>query len=144
MFATDDPPGGEFMSSGYSATEYPSSKKCTWKIKSNTRIGLYFKTFQTESGYDFVKVYDGESESSTLIGSYSGSTIPPYITSSSKQLYIVFTTDGSNQKKGFSAHFDGMRYILFILPFNVDLSWARGHVIQAQALADLLFPCHDS
>jgi len=96
------------MSSGYSKNHYPANKKCTWKITSNTRIGLYFKAFDTESGFDYVKVYDGDSESSSLIGSYSGSTLPPYITSTNKQLFVTFSTDGSGERWGFSAHFDGM------------------------------------
>jgi hypothetical protein len=95
------------MSPGYPAGEYTDDKQCSWKITSNTKIGLYFKTFQTESGYDYVRVYDGGSSSARSIGNYSGSALPPYITSSSNQLYITFTSDASTTNKGFAAKFQG-------------------------------------
>jgi len=48
-------------------------------------------------------VYDGGSYSSPLIGSFSGSSLPAAITSSSHKLFVRFTSDGSNTGGGFAA-----------------------------------------
>lgn len=53
--------------------------------------------------YDYVYVYDGGSSSAPLIGRFSGSKRPAAIVSSTNQLYIRFTTDGSVQRYGFKA-----------------------------------------
>ncbi|XP_031569538.1 putative DMBT1-like protein [Actinia tenebrosa] len=104
-YESSNPPGGEIMSPGYPSQDYGNDKQCHWKISSNSRIGLWFKTFRTESVLDTVKVYDGGSASAPLLGTFSGSRLPPYITSKSNQLYITFTTDGSLGYKGFAASY---------------------------------------
>jgi len=55
-------------------------------------------------------VYDGGSYSSPLIGSFSGSSLPAAITSSSHKLFVRFTSDGSNTGGGFAAGYHG-KYI---------------------------------
>ena len=66
-------------------------------------IALTFTSFATEAGYDFVRVYDGATTSSTLLGTYSGSSLPPVLTSSGGSMLITFTTDGSIAAAGWSA-----------------------------------------
>ena len=52
--------------------KYSNDMNCNWTISSNAKLELAFIRFQIESGYDFVKVYDGPTSSSTLIGEYDG------------------------------------------------------------------------
>ncbi|XP_031556386.1 fibrillin-1-like [Actinia tenebrosa] len=92
LYQSTIPHGGEIMSPGY-PTQYSDNQNCYWTISSNTNIGLYFKTFNTEGCCDHIRVYDGNSTSSPQLGSYSGSTLPSYITSSSNQLHITFRTE---------------------------------------------------
>jgi subtilase family serine protease len=70
------------------------------------KIRLDFTSFQTESGYDILYIYDGTSTGATLIGTYSGNTVPGivYASTSSGALTMQFTTDGSVQGNGFTAN----------------------------------------
>lgn len=95
---------GELKSRNFSpGRQYPNQLYQYWKLTSNTRIGIYFKVFSTELCCDKVRIYDGSSPSSPLIGDFSGNTLPPNITSSSNQLYVTFTTDDSKPGTGFLA-----------------------------------------
>ena len=84
--------------------KYSNDMNCNWTISSNAKLELAFIRFQTESGYDFVKVFDGLT-SSTLIGEYDGDSLPSSITSSSHELSVTFTADGSVVKSGFLANY---------------------------------------
>ena len=68
----------------------------------------------TESNADFVFVYDGNSSSARLIGRFSGSSRPGPSVSSSNQLHVRFTSDGSSQHYGFKATYRGM-FLIFEL-----------------------------
>ena len=65
-----------------------------------------------ESNADFVYVYDGNSSSARLIGRFSGSSRPGPSVSSSNQLHVRFTSDGSSQHYGFKATYRGMFFFL--------------------------------
>ncbi|MFO7657402.1 MAG: CUB domain-containing protein [Bacteroidales bacterium] len=71
-------------------------------------IALTFSYFHTEDSYDFVKIYDGSTASSPLLGSFSGDAedYPPPVTSSANQMLIVFTTDGSVTRGGWDASYE--------------------------------------
>jgi PKD repeat protein len=69
-------------------------------------VSLTFSQFLTESGYDYVYIYDGSSTSAPLIGSYSGSSLPNGglpIVSTGGALTVSFITDGSAVYSGFAA-----------------------------------------
>ena len=91
---------------------------CNWSLSSNTNLELIFFRFHTELNHDFVYVYDGGSSSSPLIGQHNGSSLPPTITSSSNQLFVIFTSDGSNVFSGFAASYHGKR----LLSLSVSLA----------------------
>lgn len=77
----------------------------TWLIAPNGGgpVTLDFSEFDTESGADFLKVYNGNSFNAPLIGSFSGNDLPPNLASSGDELFIEFLTDGdSNVGQGFS------------------------------------------
>ncbi|XP_067048443.1 scavenger receptor cysteine-rich domain-containing group B protein-like [Acropora muricata] len=85
-------------------TDYYATVNCSWTITSNAKLELVFVgPFNMESNLDFVYVHDGSSSSAYLIGRFSGSTRPGPIVSSSNQLYVRFTSDGSSQYYGFKA-----------------------------------------
>jgi len=87
---------------------YANNVAVSWAITvaSGSLVGLEFITFQTESNYDFVKVYDGSSTSSPLLASLSGSSLPSPIRSTSNHLYIRFTSDASVTFNGFTANYN--------------------------------------
>ena len=90
---------------------YTDYMTCHWSLTSYTNLELIFFRFDTESSYDFVYVYDGGSSSSPLIGQYDGTWLPSTITSSSNQLFVTFTSDGSNVRSGFAASYHGERLL---------------------------------
>ena len=49
------------------------------EVPGSTCITLQFTSFATEAGYDFVKVYDGATTSSPLLGQFSGTSLPPLL-----------------------------------------------------------------
>ncbi|XP_037942752.1 dorsal-ventral patterning protein tolloid-like, partial [Teleopsis dalmanni] len=88
---------------------YPPNADCVWHFLTTPghRIKLIFNEFNVEShqecAYDNVAIYDGESESSSLLGRFCGDKIPYPISSSTNQLYMVLKTDKNKQLNGFTA-----------------------------------------
>ncbi|MCO6481557.1 MAG: hypothetical protein J5I62_02060 [Flavobacteriales bacterium] len=68
-------------------------------------VTLIFNTFLTEATYDVLTIYNGPTTGAPVLGTYSGSTLPPTFTSShpSGCLTIQFTSDGSVSNAGWSA-----------------------------------------
>ena len=73
-----------------------------------TTVRLDFNSFDLESGWDFLNVYDGPSTMSPQIGSYTGSTLPNggIINSSGGSITLEFTSDGSITRPGFDIDFE--------------------------------------
>lgn len=94
-------------SGAFGALGYGFNSNCNWLIQPAgvTKITLTFISFDTETGVDIVKVYDGSDSMATLIGSYSGMTLPPTITSTGNALYIHFTSDAAYNYAGWNASY---------------------------------------
>lgn len=56
--------------------------------------------------YDFLEVYDGDSEKANLVGKYCGKIAPSPITSSGNFLLIKFTSDYETTGAGFSIRYE--------------------------------------
>ncbi|OQV15507.1 Tolloid-like protein 2 [Hypsibius exemplaris] len=95
---------------------YPSNKHCIWQIVSppQYRITLNFTHFDLEGNnqdceYDSVTVSSSGDNFTTedwrRLGIYCGQTLPAPITSETNVLRVVFQSDNSVQKSGFSAIF---------------------------------------
>jgi len=89
---------------------YSPSADCSWLVDPQTSqdsvsgIKVVFDYFDTNPS-DFVIIYDGPSESSPLLGSYSGNTLPPTLNSTSNKILIHFKANGGAAGKGFQANF---------------------------------------
>jgi len=68
-------------------------------------VVLTFSQFDFETGYDYLKIYDGPSTSSTLIGIYDGTNLPNggTITANSGSVTLLQETDMGLTKAGFVA-----------------------------------------
>lgn len=109
---TSPPPppacGDIFTDSGGPSGNYPNSTNQITTICPGTpgdAVTLIFNTFLTEATYDVLTIYNGPTTGAPVLGSYSGSTLPPTFTSShpSGCLTIQFTSDGSVNYAGWSA-----------------------------------------
>lgn len=75
----------------------------TYTATSGNLQKITFTTFSIESGYDFLYIYDGPNASSPLLGTYSGTTLPPTTTASGQTLTLKFTSDESVTSTGWAA-----------------------------------------
>ncbi len=88
-------------------SNYGNNENCVWLIHPTgaSQIDLNFEYFGTQANTDFVKVYDGQNASGALLGSFSGTNLPPSVTASSGYMYIVFTSNSSVTNIGFQANY---------------------------------------
>ena len=94
-------------------SDYPFGISCGYNISgpSDIIIALTMNDFETETNYDFLSIYDGPGpDNEFLIGRYSGTNIPTYIRSSKERMYVLFTSDSTQSRRGFSAD------LLFVEP----------------------------
>ncbi|MHC1775155.1 MAG: C10 family peptidase [Lentimicrobium sp.] len=86
---------------------YASGLNCGWLIAPEDSISaltLTFDKFDVTSGIDALNVYDGPDAGSPLLGSFTGSAMPPSLTATGDVMYIEFLTSG-NQGGGWKAHY---------------------------------------
>ncbi|XP_011344122.1 tolloid-like protein 2 isoform X3 [Ooceraea biroi] len=101
-------PTGTITSPNY-PDYYPGRKDCVWHFttKPGHRIKLVFKVFEMEPhqecAYDHIAIYDGDSPDSIILGRFCGTKEPHPILATSNQMYMVFKSDASVQRKGFLA-----------------------------------------
>ena len=71
-----------------------------------TSLSITFTAFDFESGYDYLKIYDGLSASAPLIGSYDGNNLPNggTVTANSGSMTLFQTSDVAIEKSGFIAN----------------------------------------
>ena len=80
---------------------YSAYADCKWLITSASgTIALVFRSFNTESSYDFVKLYGANGSS---LGSFSGTRMPPTIVTTGPYMRIEFSADSSVEADGFVA-----------------------------------------
>ncbi|XP_032664724.1 tolloid-like protein 2 isoform X1 [Odontomachus brunneus] len=88
---------------------YPGRKDCVWHFttKPGHRIKLVFRVFEMEPhqecAYDHIAIYDGDSPDSITLGRFCGTKEPHPILATANQMYMVFKSDASVQRKGFLA-----------------------------------------
>lgn len=68
----------------------------TFQGVNGQRVRMNFQEFSTESGFDILKIYDGPTVTSPIIGSYSGNVSPGIVTSSGNSLTFSFISDASS------------------------------------------------
>ena len=86
---------------------YNDNTSCSWLIQPPGAgyVDLSFLEFSTEAGFDFVKMYDGNNNTATLLGSFSGHNLPNTVTSTGGSLFVEFTADGGVVDQGWKASY---------------------------------------
>ena len=98
-----------FYDDGGPNANYTNNKDLTLTFLPATEGGIItvtFQSFETESNWDFLYIYDGTSTSATQIGTYSGGDTPGTVTATNAAgaLTFKFTSDSSVNKTGWAAH----------------------------------------
>jgi hypothetical protein len=81
--------------------KYAANARCVWRIVAESSIEFRFTMLRTEAGYDFVKLYDGLSTESPLLGAFSGADLPGLAASSVGRAMLSFNADASIHNDGF-------------------------------------------
>ncbi|XP_030832037.1 CUB and sushi domain-containing protein 1-like [Strongylocentrotus purpuratus] len=84
---------------------YPNNVNTQWLVSgpADYQIMAVFSTFDLEDNYDFLRVGSGldTDDTASLLSTLSGSILPGIIVSNSNEMWLVFTSDGSNTELGF-------------------------------------------
>ena len=84
---------------------------------------LRFLSLDLEQGYDSLRVYDGPTTASPLIGSFTGNTIPSPVAAISGIMTIRFHSDGATTKPGFKAYYKVEDCQTITWTGNVSTAW---------------------
>ncbi|OQA01206.1 MAG: Streptopain precursor [Bacteroidetes bacterium ADurb.Bin408] len=91
---------------GSGILNYGNNASCSWLIAPDlnvSNIKLTFDYIDTEPTNDIIRVYNGETTASPLLGTYSGTNTPATITVNGKKMLVTFTTNDSVTSGGFRA-----------------------------------------
>lgn len=96
---------GNFYDSGGLSSNYSDNEGNLWLIEPSgaSSVTIHFTDFDIEKDWDYLYVYDGNSVFSTLIGVYTGTSIPATITSTGGSILIEFYSDCSITSSGWAA-----------------------------------------
>ena len=94
---------------------YPRGENCRWLIRApiGQRVLIYFTSLDLEAGCcscDSVKLFDGSSDSyyNKVLTTGCGSSLPPPVYSSDRNIFVKFSSDSSGQGSGFVAHYKAL------------------------------------
>ncbi|XP_030015698.1 CUB domain-containing protein 2 [Sphaeramia orbicularis] len=115
---------------------YPNNINCHWSITlaAGYRIKLYFpvmdledrNSLSDECDYDYIAVYDGDSQTDPLLGRWCGKDQPPSLISKGNKLLVVLSTDRNEAHKGFTASYLG------VVPVNVSCTRSEFSILIPQ------------
>lgn len=88
-------------------TLYNNNEDCTWAIQAppGQAIKLDFYRFDTELNHDYIIVTEMYAGQIINLGTFSGPTRPPSITTQGRIMYIKFYSDSSSTRTGFIANY---------------------------------------
>ena len=96
---------GNVYDPGGSGANYGNN--ANWTVTYTATSGdiqrITFSSFSVESDFDFLYIYDGPNTSSPLLGTYTGTSVPPVTTSSGQTLTLYFTSNAFNTSTGWAA-----------------------------------------
>ncbi|XP_078495680.1 scavenger receptor cysteine-rich domain-containing protein DMBT1-like [Ciona intestinalis] len=88
---------------------YYNSLSCSWQVRIPSTyyvVKLTVQAFQLEPNYDYLYVYDGSSSSYAQLASWTGNhTQSEALYSSSRDMFLQLSTDGSATYQGFQLYF---------------------------------------
>jgi N-acetyl-anhydromuramyl-L-alanine amidase AmpD len=96
---------GTVYDAGGASANYPDDvRQCQLIAPTGaTSVTLTFSSFDLESNYDHLLVYNGANNQAPLIGKYSGTTSPGTLTASSGKLFLELRSDCATTRPGFAA-----------------------------------------
>lgn len=104
------------VADGSGSSTYSNNLECRWLIQPEDAavVILEFIDFNIERDYDYLTVYDGDSDRDSQLIRATGSSLPDTLVSSGGSVLLVFTTDGSETRPGWDIEYTSCK------------SWAHG------------------
>lgn len=102
------------ISDGSGSNNYCNNMNCQWLIQppQATSVTLNFTAFDVEPAssdgqtvYDAVEVYNGPTTASPLLGRFSGSNLPPAVSSTGGSMLVRFYSNIETTSQGWSANY---------------------------------------
>jgi Zn-dependent metalloprotease len=105
------------FSDGSGTDKYANNSNCAWLIQpTNAKtVTLNFTAFDTELNYDGIIVYDGSNNTAPVLGRFSGTTLPPAVTSTTGSMYIEFLSDEALRSNGWTANYTSTKPSIYNL-----------------------------
>ncbi|AII53195.1 hypothetical protein N008_14575 [Hymenobacter sp. APR13] len=96
---------GTVYDAGGSTANYPNDvRQCQLIAPTGaTSVKLTFSSFDLESTYDHLLVYNGANNQAPLLGKFSGTASPGTLTGTSGKLYLELRSDCATTRPGFAA-----------------------------------------
>jgi hypothetical protein len=96
---------GTIYDSGGAIGDYSNDEQTLTLISppNTSTITLTFTQFNVENNWDYLYIYDGNTINATLIGTYTGTTLPGPITSTGSSLLLRFRSDCATTAAGWAA-----------------------------------------
>jgi PKD repeat protein len=106
-------PSGRITDEGGPAGDYSANTNCSFLINPCASIiTLKFSQFSLADASDVLKVYDGQDNTATLIGSFNSATALPGgasgLTAYSGKMFLEWSTGAAGQSSGFSANWNSI------------------------------------
>ena len=93
---------------------YLGNSNCGWLIfpdDSITSIKLTFQRFDLQNNHAFLTIYDGSSTDAPVLGTFTGSALPPVITGTTGKMFIKFTSDNGTTAGGWFASYSATKAV---------------------------------
>lgn len=100
-------PSGTFDDGSGPTYNYNDNTNCKFLIQpyGNNLIRLNFNYFSLEDGKDFVKIYDPTTIPSTLLATFTGTTLPQEVVAANGKMLLIFSSDNMNTDLGWEASY---------------------------------------
>ncbi|WP_400190204.1 N-acetylmuramoyl-L-alanine amidase [Hymenobacter sp. B81] len=98
---------GSVFDPGGSAGSYGNDARQSQLIAPTgaSSVTLSFTSFDLESNYDYLLVFNGSNNQAPLLGKFSGTALPATLTASSGKMFLEFRSDCATTRPGFAANY---------------------------------------
>ncbi|MEI8201381.1 MAG: glycine-rich domain-containing protein [Bacteroidota bacterium] len=101
--ASSSDASGTLFDIGGPNLNYENNENCNFLINPGClAVTLSLTSLNTENGYDYLNLYDGDNSNAPLLLHATGSTLPGAVTATSGKCYVTFHSDGSAVGSGFT------------------------------------------
>ena len=110
------------LEDGSGTDDYSGNCSCKWiiTVPEGRKVKITFTELETEPNVDYVYLFSGNSAlPENIIAKFSGSNIPPVVSSGSNQVLIWFVSDAKKNGAGWKLNFEAVETGQFLVPENI-------------------------